>query len=190
MNNVQKHHCQQLRTQNIINNIHYSEKIFLCCSFYFYLKIKTDVFLKTIGNSLISVSSIREEEGRRMSEGRQFLCTSGSEARRCLVDALQQLAPQGHGQPLGQDMRSVGPQRAIPSIIWADAVVIQLHDCGRNACPCWGQDGFGMVHKCLWARRPCGKLNQVRGVCPKTRHLRAHCTKLGYCINEKFPQKL
>ena len=86
-----------------------------------------------------------------------------------------------------QDMRSVGPQRAIPSIIWADAVVIQLHDCGRNVCPRWGQDGFRMVHKCLWARRPCGKLNQVRGVCPKTRHLRAHCTKLGYCINEKFP---
>lgn len=69
----------------------------------------------------------------------------------------------GHGQPLGQDMRSVGPQRAIPSITWADAVVIQLHDCGRNACPCCSQDGFGMVHKCLWARRPCGKLDQVQG---------------------------
>ena len=88
MNNVQKHHCQPRRTYNIINNINYSEKIFLCYSFYFYLKIKTGVFLKTIGNCLTSVSSICEEEGRRMSKGLQFLCTSGSEAWRCLVDVL------------------------------------------------------------------------------------------------------
>ena len=42
-------------------------------------------------------------------------------------------------------------------------MVIQLHDCGRNVCPFWGQDGFGTVHKCLWSRRPCGKLGQVQG---------------------------
>ena len=37
-----------------------------------------DVFLKSIGNHLISIPSICEEEGRRMSKGLQLLCTSGS----------------------------------------------------------------------------------------------------------------
>lgn len=132
MNNVQRHHCQQLRTQNIINNINYSEKIF-CAIILF--KNKNRCLLEDHRNCLISVSSIQVQEEGKKDAPRDFSFSALLDQRREGAQKMSysSLHLRGIGNAWVGLRRSVGPQRAIPSITWADAVVIQLHDCGRNA---------------------------------------------------------